>query len=197
MTHPAPRLFAAVLWCGLALPAAAQQQEAQWRVTSQTSASVVPLYQNQPSPFPQKVVQMVSETGPSPEDLALEAQRVATITRARNTIESPAALEPELGGMVFRGAIQGPRGWAALWQNRWLRAGDTLNTRVKASALARNTLSELATLDPAEAEYLNGILAQRLAQASTTVVIGTITSSSVNLRSPQGTWKVPVRQSAD
>jgi len=178
---------------GIPLAGYAQQQEVQWKVANAVSASIVPLYTNQESPFPRPVVKEVSPT----VDTAREAERQALVARTTALIDGPDALEPDFRNFTPHGILKGPSGWTVLVGRQWLGAGRTLAFPATISEKVNNTLSLLSMQEASTARTLQDRLSARAAAIRINLKISEITSKSIILQGAGGRWAIPLRQSED
>lgn len=178
---------------------AQEETEAQWRVVNTVSATVIPLYNNAPSPFP--AASPVSDTAviaaAAAEELARQQSILESTKRAEILLESKQAVEPQLAGLQFRAAMQGPQGWSVLAGNNWVREGASFRVPVKASARMNGALGDLAALDAGAASSLSGRLAGKVNNTTADLKVQHIDAQKVTLAAAGGTWQIPIRQSQE
>lgn len=177
--------------------ALAQNMEAEWRVVSTVSPTVVPEYQGQPNPFPTiPLAQAQEEAGPTEEDIS-EAERTKAeiLSRARALINSNAVFRPNLSGIAFDGYLKGAQGERVFAQGRWHGVGSAFSVPVAGAAQAYNTIQSLREIDPALADEVTAELNARLSASNRLELkITSVSPKEVVLSGPGGPYRLPVRQ---
>lgn len=176
--------------------AAAQSVEAEWRVISPVSATVVPSYTAGPNPFPTRAeaAQQPAAQEESAESVAARGKAEA-LARARDLIDSNKVFRPNVQGIVFDGYISGKNGDKVFRNGHWMGLGDGIQVPVKGADAAYQTIEQLKEIDPATAEEVSKELTARLTSSPlVTLKVSKISPKEVTLSDGGTTYKVPVRQ---
>jgi hypothetical protein len=164
-----------------------------WRAINASSATLLPIYGGQPSPFLRSTAQDASTTV---EAEAMRLARIRAMQQAEQVLNSPDALIPNLSGLNFAGRLIGAQGVKVFYNNQWLGLGSKLSAPIEISAAARNALSVLEQQDVQAAEELQRRLQNRLvAQGALKLTITAINDASVSLKSPKEVFEIPLQRS--
>lgn len=159
------------------------QENLLWKTRNAVSPTAVPMYSDQPNPFP--AAPEPAEADPNAEAAALleqERMKEIALNNARTAVSSGQGLEPLINSLRVGGMLEGIRGARVLINNEWVGKGSQVKVRQVKSANVEQTIKALADLDESAATELTGQLNQQLSQNSfTTLTVQAITSQSVVL----------------
>ncbi|MBI1308533.1 MAG: hypothetical protein GC129_01565 [Proteobacteria bacterium] len=134
-----------------------------WKAANSTSATVVPTYSGQPSPFPQ--VKAKVEEVSSTLDVEAEALRIARLQalhQAEQILNSKSAFQPQLQGLQMGGRVDGAAGPKVLIYNQWMGVGSQVRVALARTQNADAALDELRKYDSDAANLLENKLNKRL-----------------------------------
>lgn len=176
-------------WSGLA------QAVVLWSVSNEASATMVPAYRGQPSPFPQPKKAEVDEAAAGDEAAQAAARLRAALTKARRLVASPKSLQLNPNQLSFKGVTEGAAGTRVLVQNTWVGMNEAITVRYAINPITAEALRELRALDAEAAATLQTKLNDRrreLEEQGVKIQKVNTKNKQIILETPQGRQQIPL-----
>jgi hypothetical protein len=130
-----------------------------WSITNQASATLIPPYQGQLSPFPKVMQKAVAEES-DPAVLAA-ARRQQLVMTTKRLVEGPSALWLNSRQLRYKGVTNGPSGLRVLLGRRWVGLNENIPVTYTVNPEVLKALRELEAISSEDAQTYSGRLYER------------------------------------
>lgn len=177
---------------------ASAQENILWRVTNNQTATVVPAYGGQPSPFPAGAATAdVSSTLTAAEE-DKRRQKTEALQKAEQLLASRLAITPEMRAISVGGRIEGAAGPKVLINDQWVGLNTEVWVMVTKSAKALEAIKTLRDYDTEAADELDRRLnASISANPRLKMKLVKILPESLVFSTPEGMQNVPFKLQSD
>jgi hypothetical protein len=167
-----------------------------WMTKSGVSATVVPPYAGQVSPFAHQ--RLVAQAVSSTEDVERMQRWELAQKRADALLTSQAGFVPDFRGVTVGGKIDGARGPRVLVGGSWVGVGQKLRVRLKMSPAAMAAIQDITSFDQTASDTMMQRFKSKLAQSPyVSVVIAKVSSDSIDFQSVYGIERVSFATTQD
>lgn len=178
---------------GVVVSAGNAQEVILWRANNDTSATLVPAYTGQATPFATVAGGKKSVSASDSSADAAEQARIGALRLAEKLLSSKEAFQPDLNMVKVGGRVEGQAGVRVLMSNQWVGVGQRLGVRLVRSARAQTVIGELREHDKEAAAEIETRLDQRLSKnPKVQMVVKSIGTKEIKLDSEYGPYAVPV-----